>query len=244
MSEIFFNGPDGRIEAKYHQSADKTAPLVVVLHPHPLYGGSMNNKVVYNLFHKFAENGFSVLRFNFRGVGRSIGKYDNGVGEMADAATALDWIQLQNPDARSCWICGFSFGAWIGMQLMMRRPEIEGFVSVSPPANMYDFSFLSPCPASGFITQGDLDSVVPENIVATLAGKLAKQKGINVQYKMIKGADHYYRTKMDELMVAVDGYIKERIANAVYKRPSKPDRKRRSSGAASLVAREMEDEVA
>ena len=144
MAEIFFNGPEGRVEAKYHQADDKTAPLAVVLHPHPLYGGSMNNKVVYNLYHNFADNGFSVLRFNFRGIGKSLGKYDNGIGELADAAAALDWIQVQNPDARSCWICGFSFGAWIAMQLMMRRPEITGFVSVSPPVNMYDFSFLTP----------------------------------------------------------------------------------------------------
>jgi alpha/beta superfamily hydrolase len=229
MAEIFFNGPEGRVEAKYHQADDKTAPLAVVLHPHPLYGGSMNNKVVYNLYHNFADNGFSVLRFNFRGIGKSLGKYDNGIGELADAAAALDWIQVQNPDARSCWICGFSFGAWIAMQLMMRRPEITGFVSVSPPVNMYDFSFLTPCPASGLITQGDLDSVVPEAGVGSLAQKLNKQRGIDVNYTLIQGADHYYRAKMDELSQTVDGYIKNRLSTAVYKRPSKPDRKRRSS---------------
>lgn len=228
MAEIFFNGPEGRVEARYHSAGNTQAPLAVVLHPHPLYGGTMNNKVVYNLYQNFVNNGFSVLRMNFRGVGRSQGKYDNGIGELADAASALDWIQLQNPDSRSCWICGFSFGAWISMQLMMRRPEIDGFVSVSPPVNMYDFSFLSPCPASGIITQGDLDSVVNEPAVAALGQKLNKQRGIEVQYSMISGADHYYRTKMDELNETIDGYIKQRLANAVYKKPSKPDRKRRS----------------
>ena len=228
MADIFFSGPEGRIEGKYHQSENKQAPLAVVLHPHPLYGGTMNNKVVYQLYHLFANNGFSVLRFNFRGVGKSLGKYDNGIGELADAASALDWIQLQNPDARSCWIVGFSFGAWISMQLMMRRPEIDGFVSVSPPVNMYDFNFLSPCPASGMITQGDLDSVVPHANVQILADKLNKQRGVNVEYNLIGGADHYYRTKIDEMSAAVDGYIKQRVASAVYKKPSKPDRKRRS----------------
>lgn len=228
MADIFFNGPEGRIEARYHYSGNTQSPLAVVLHPHPLYGGTMNNKVVYNLYQNFVNNGFSVLRMNFRGVGRSQGKYDNGIGELADAASALDWIQLQNPDSRSCWICGFSFGAWISMQLMMRRPEIDGFVSVSPPVSMYDFSFLSPCPSSGLITQGDLDSVVAEPNVAALSQKLNKQRGIEVQYNLIHGADHYYRTKMDELNETVDGYIKERLANAVYKKPSKPDRKRRS----------------
>ncbi|PIR32011.1 MAG: alpha/beta hydrolase [Alphaproteobacteria bacterium CG11_big_fil_rev_8_21_14_0_20_44_7] len=240
MAEIFFNGPEGRLEGRYNQSADPTAPIALVLHPHPLYGGTMNNKVVYNLHHNFASNGFSVLRMNFRGVGRSQGKYDNGIGELADAASALDWIQLQNPDARGCWIVGFSFGAWISLQLMMRRPEIEGFVCVSPPANMYDFSFLSPCPASGLVTQGDLDSVVPEEVVARLAEKLNKQRGVDIDYKLIGGADHYYRTKLDELMEEVDSYVKDRLANAVYKRPTKPDRKRRSK--AAIAAEEMDDE--
>jgi alpha/beta superfamily hydrolase len=189
----------------------------------------MNNKVVYQLYHVLKDNGFSVLRFNFRGVGKSVGKYDNGIGELADAASALDWIQLQNPDARSCLIVVFSFGAWIGMQIMMRRPEIDGFVSVSPPVNMYDFNFLTPCPASGIITQGDLDSVVPNASVQILADKLNKQRGVNVQYSLITGADHYYRTKIDDLSAEVDGYVKDRLAKAVYKRPTKPDRKRRSA---------------
>ncbi len=104
----------------------------------------MNNQVVYALYYMFVERGFSVLRFNFRGVGRSQGYFDNGPGELADAASALDWLQLQNADSRSCWIAGVSFGTWIAMQLLMRRPEIDGFVCVAPPANLYDFSFLAP----------------------------------------------------------------------------------------------------
>src|SRR3546814_10687549 len=90
----------------------------------------MNNKVVYSLYQTFVARGFSTLRFNFRGVGRSQGVYTGGEGELSDAATALDWLQTYNPNARYCWIAGFSFGAWIGMQLLMRRPEITGFVSV------------------------------------------------------------------------------------------------------------------
>lgn len=227
MAEIFFNGPEGRIEGRYHQADDRSAPLALVLHPHPLYGGTMNNKVVYNIYQSFAQNGFSVLRINFRGVGKSQGKHDNGAGELSDAASALDWMQIQNPDARSCWISGFSFGAWISMQLMMRRPEIDGFVCVSPPANMYDFSFLSPCPSSGLVTQGNLDSVVPEETVAKLVERLSRQKNIKVDYRLIKGADHYYREKMDEFNATLDEYIKLRLMSAVYKRPVKPDRKRR-----------------
>ena len=121
----------------------------------------MNHQIVYQLYYAFVHRNFSVLRFNFRGVGRSQGSFDHGTGELSDAASALDWAQTINPEARSCWIAGFSFGAWIGMQLLMRRPEIEGFISVAPPANLYDFSFLAPCPSSGLIIHGDKDAVVP-----------------------------------------------------------------------------------
>ena len=227
MPEIFFSGPEGRIEGRYHHSETKGAPLVVVLHPHPLYGGTMNNKITYNLFHSFVRAGFSALRFNFRGVGKSQGKFDDGIGEMADAATALDWIQQQNMDASACWLAGFSFGSWISMQLLMRRPEINGFISVSPPANLYDFSFLSPCPTPGLITMGDKDEVVSESSVSKLATKLAGQKGANLEYKIISGADHYYRNHLEDLNDIVDDYIARRLTDSPQNRRVRPDRKRR-----------------
>ena len=114
----------------------------------------MNNRVVYNLHYCFFNLGFSCLRFNFRGVGKSEGEFDDGLGELADAASALDFLQTHTPNSTSCWVIGFSFGSWIGMQLLMRRPEISGFISVSPPANSYDFSFLAPWPSSGLIVNG------------------------------------------------------------------------------------------
>jgi hypothetical protein len=179
------------------------------------------------MYHIFAQNGFSVLRFNFRGVGKSQGKYDEGVGELSDAATALDWLQMQNPDAPTCWISGFSFGAWIALQLLMRRPEIEGFAAISPPANMFDFSFLSPCPAAGIITQGDKDTLVPEEAVAKLAAKLSGQHGSNIEYRPIPGADHYYRGVEESLGSVVNDYIVQRMTDFKQKRKVRPDRKRR-----------------
>ena len=172
----------------------------------------MNNKVVYALYHVFAEHGFSVLRFNFRGVGRSQGKFDRGEGELSDAAAALDWLQTYNVNASSCWIAGFSFGAWIGMQLLMRRPEITGFISVAPPANIYDFSFLAPCPTSGLIVQGDADEIAAEPAVATLANRLAHQRNITVDYKLIRGATHFFNDKMEEMGKAVDQYLNKSFA--------------------------------
>lgn len=227
MAEVIFTGPEGRIEGRYHQSANKGAPIAVVLHPHPLYGGTMNNKIVYKIYHAFVDNGFSVLRFNFRGVGRSQGKYDEGLGELTDAASALDWIQLQNPDASTCWIAGFSFGSWIALQLLMRRPELEGFVAVSPPANLYDFTFLSPCPAAGMIVQGNRDDVVSEESVSKLAQKLSSQKGAQLEYHVVEGADHYFRNAEGELNHLLHDYIARRMSDFSQKRKIRPDRKRR-----------------
>ena len=96
--EIFIPGPAGRLEAKYYKSKKKTSPIALILHPHPQYGGTMNNKVVVETFNTFMENEFSVCRVNFRGVGKSDGEFDNGQGELADAAAALDWIERENMD--------------------------------------------------------------------------------------------------------------------------------------------------
>ena len=207
MAEIIFNGPDGRLEGRYHKSTIKDAPIAVVLHPHPLHGGNMNNRVVYTLYNAFADSGFSVLRFNFRGVGRSQGSYDRGAGELSDAAYAFDWLQQVNTTSNLCWIGGYSFGALIAMQLMMRRPEIEGFVSVAPPADSEDFSFLAPCPSSGIIIHGEDDTNVPVESVKKLASKLDGQKNISVRFQSIKGTDHFFKDKIEELSSAASTYI-------------------------------------
>ena len=110
-----------------------------------------------------------------------------------------------------CWVAGFSFGAWIGMQLLMRRPEITGFVSVSPPANMYDFSFLAPCPASGLITHGEHDDIVPQNSVTELIAKLAKQKDVIIDFQVLKGATHFYNDHLEELEQTTTTYLDRRI---------------------------------
>jgi alpha/beta superfamily hydrolase len=112
------------------------------------------------------------------------------------------------------------------MQLLMRRPELEGFITVSPPASMYDFSFLSPCPASGLIVQGNKDTVVQEESVSRLAAKLSSQKGGRVEYTMIPGADHYFRDQMEQLVETMDDYLIRRNEELLSPRV-KPDRKRR-----------------
>ena len=212
MPEVIFPGPEGRLEGRYHPQKAKDAPIAIVLHPHPQFGGTMNNRLVYNLHYTFFNMGFTVLRFNFRGVGRSQGEYDQGLGELSDAAAALDYLQTRNPNSKHCWVAGFSFGAWIGMQLLMRRPEITGFVSVSPPANMYDFSFLAPCPASGLIINGSADRVAPTQDTDLLVEKLHEQKGITITHQQIDGAGHFFEdSHMDTLQANVDTYVRRRL---------------------------------
>jgi uncharacterized protein len=227
MPEVIFSGPEGRLEGRYHHNENPISPVAVIMHPHPLYGGTMNNKVVYRLFQAFMKNGFSVLRFNFRGVGKSMGQYDEGIGELSDAATALDWIQNQNPEASTCWISGFSFGAWIAMQLLMRRPEIEGFVAASPPVGKYDFSFLAPCPSSGLVLQGDKDDIVNERDVARLVEKIQTQNYARVSYEMFAGADHYFRNSLDAFELAAAEYIRSRMIDFNASRQPAQNKKRR-----------------
>lgn len=212
MAEVIFNGAAGRIEGRYHQHARADAPIALILHPNPQFGGTMNNKVVYALYRTFADLGFSTLRINFRGVGRSEGSFDNGEGELNDAASALDWLQTVNPSASKCLIAGFSFGAWIAMQLLMRRPELDGFISVAPPADRYDFSFLAPCPVPGLILQGSKDDIVPFGYVAKLADKLQQQRGIRIDYTQIQDGDHFFSGKLPELCQSVETYVKQRLA--------------------------------
>jgi len=212
MPEVIFNGAEGRIEGRYHHSKKSSAPIALLLHPHPQHGGTMNNKVVYALYQNFVKRGFSTLRFNFRGVGRSQGQFDNGPGELSDAATALDWAQTYNPNAQTCWIAGFSFGAWVAMQLMMRRPEITGFISIAPPASIHDFSFLAPCPASGMILHGDKDDMVPPSSVEKLTQKLQKQKNIEIDYRIIKGCDHFFQNHLKEMNDHVEDYLDKNLS--------------------------------
>jgi alpha/beta superfamily hydrolase len=243
MPELIINGPAGRIEARYHHEPAGDSPIALILHPHPQFGGTMNNQVVYSLYYTFAQRGFSVLRFNFRGVGRSQGFWDGGPGELADAASALDWLQMVKPDAKYCWIAGVSFGTWIAMQLLMRRPEIDGFICVAPPSNLYDFSFLAPCPSSGLMVNGDKDRVVPSNSVAELTGKLKTQRGIKIDHEIVAGANHFFEDRTDELQGVVGGYLDMRLAKALKDRETQKEREKERE-AAREREREREREEA
>lgn len=213
MPEIMFAGPDGRLEGRYVHAKAPNAPLAVMLHPHPRQGGNMNNRIVHSLGKTFEGLGFSVLRFNFRGVGRSQGVWDGGIGELSDAAAALDWMQSLpgNAAPQAVWVAGYSFGAYVGMQLLMRRPEVTGFVSIAPPAAHYDFGFLAPCPCSGLVIHGGRDELSTEPATAKLIAKLNTQKGIRMDYRVFAEADHFFIDQCDAISAAVTEHVGRRM---------------------------------
>jgi len=209
MSELTIDGPAGRLEARFARGMHAAAPVVLILHPHPLFGGTLNNKVVFALHRAFRRHGFATLRLNFRGVGHSQGSYGDGDGEVADALAALDWLQRQAPQARQCWLAGYSFGAWITLRALLKRPDLDGFVTVAPPVNLFDFDFLdhAPCPVPGLILHGEHDDLVPEPRVAELAHRLARGRDAHIEYRRIDGASHFFEQHMDELARRLDHYL-------------------------------------
>lgn len=221
MTEVIFPGPAGRIEGRYVEPKRENAPIALILHGHPRAGGSMQDRVTVLQAMLFERFGFAVLRFNFRGIGRSQGVFDNGIGELSDAASALDHLQSINPNAEQCWVAGYSFGSWIGLQLLMRRPEIDGFIAVSPPANHYDLSFLAPCPASGLVVYGTRDSVAPAADVERAVSKIRTQKNIKVDHTPVDGADHFFRDALDKSIDLLPP-LEDRIRAYLTKRLGEP----------------------
>ncbi len=212
MPEVVIAGPAGRLEGRYNHSRAPRAPIALCLPPHPAHGGTMNNRLVYSMFHAFTRAGFSTLRFNFRGIGKSQGEWSGGEGELADAASTLDWLQMLNTNAREVWVGGFSFGGYVAMQLLMRRPEIDRFIAVAPPAHQFDFNFLAPCPSSGIIIQGEKDNVVPISSVDRLVDKLKLQKDITVDYHVMKDAGHFFQNEQADLDALIEDYIARELS--------------------------------
>ena len=205
MTEVLINGSQGKLQG-FYKHTENSKNIGLVLHPRKCTESSMDNNIVSSLFESFSNNNFSTLKINFRGVQKSEGEpEEDGLGELSDAATALDWLQEQNEDISSCWIGGIDFGAWIGSQLLMRRPEVIGFINIATPIKEFDFSFLSPCPASGLIIHPTKQIDIEQKNVITLVKKLSHQK-IKIVYKKIN-ADINFENKEKEIRKYSDEFI-------------------------------------
>ena len=192
-----FSGPAGDIEGLLDDPDAAPVGVAVVCHPHPLQGGTMQNKVAYMLARAFNDMGAVSLRFNFRGVGQSAGKYDEGRGETDDALAAIDWLTAQHPGL-PLWLGGFSFGSYVALRAQSRRP-VQRLVTVAPAVERFASSDIVPPTYPWLLVQGDADDVVSPQKVLAWARALAAPPRI----LEMPGAGHFFHGRLNELREAV-----------------------------------------
>jgi alpha/beta superfamily hydrolase len=195
IANLTLHGPAGDLEALL-QTGTRTVPglAALVCHPHPKHGGTMHNKVVHRVAGTMAELGAAVLRFNFRGVGKSAGSYAGGVGEVEDARAALAALRARQPVDR-LWVAGFSFGAGIATHLAAIEQGIERLVLVAPPVQRADLSVLRSLTVSKLVIQGTADRVCPFDALESQFATWAEPKRL----VPVEGASHFFDTKLSQL---------------------------------------------
>lgn len=202
VQPFFLAGPAGRLEALWEEPPVVRADLAaLVCHPHPLYGGTLHNKVVHHTARALQELGLPVLRFNFRGAGRSQGKHDQGRGEADDVRAVLDYLTERLPTA-GLVLAGFSFGAWVGLHVGCEDPRVRALIGVGLPANDSDFSYLARCPKPKLFLQGTHDPFGAPGPVEALLAEAAPPK----ELVWIEGADHFFDGHLEELRRAIRDY--------------------------------------
>ena len=161
LKRLTLPGPAGPLQAILHEREDQEPEIVaLVCHPHPLYGGTLDNKVAHRIAATLHELGAAVLRFNFRGAGESAGQFDHGAGELEDARVAFDWIAARHPRARR-WVAGFSFGSWVAARLAAGRTDVDQLILVAPPVTRSSFEVMVDSPVPKLVVQGTNDDVCP-----------------------------------------------------------------------------------
>ncbi|ETZ07319.1 hypothetical protein P618_200503 [Holospora obtusa F1] len=212
MSSTFMiPGPQGKIEVVYHTTKN-SSNVVLLASPHPKWEGLLDHSVIFTIYRSFVRCKFDVLRFNYRGTGKSTGTFSNGEGEISDAESCLNWLSDHYPPKARYWVAGYSFGAWIGMQILMRRPECERFVGVALRPNLYPFDFLAPCPHPGLIVHGTEDAVTPCDLVVRLAYQLSAQKrGKKINLKLVPDGDEKFSIHLRELEDIISQYIEKEM---------------------------------
>ena len=192
-----FLGPSGDIEGLLDDPDATPAAIAVVCHPHPLQGGAMQNKVTYMLARAFNDMGAFSLRFNFRGVGKSAGSFDDGRGETDDALAAVDWLMAQHPGL-PLWLGGFSFGSYVALRAQSRR-QVVRLVTVAPAVQRFETQDIVPPTCPWVLVQGMEDEVVSPQAVLGWARGLARPPRI----VELSGAGHFFHGRLNELREAV-----------------------------------------
>ncbi|MCL2629634.1 MAG: alpha/beta fold hydrolase [Alphaproteobacteria bacterium] len=207
MIDIIVQGSAGKLHGVYSKGVALNSPMAVIISGSSSKGRHMNDRISYAMFRAFADLGFATLRFNFRGNGMSQGNLGGVEEEIMDTATILDWIQNQNEESDKIWIAGYDTGVMVTLQSLMRRPEINGFVLVSPDTTSTDVSFLSSRPNKGLLIQG-ADEPYAALEFGTYLSKTLKSKGnIDVETLKLKGNDEKYATGLKSLYDNIKGYV-------------------------------------
>ena len=197
---VELNGPAGRIEGLLQEQAGVAhETIALVCHPHPLYGGTLHNKVTHRVAATLHARGAAVLRFNFRGVGTSEGVHDRGRGELHDSLAVLDWLRRRHPGA-AAWVAGFSFGSWVASRVAAAEAAVERLILVAPPVHTQTFEEMRTCPVPKLVIQGTADVVCkPENLERVYP-EWAPPKRL----EKVEGASHFFDRKLAELSEAIE----------------------------------------
>ncbi len=215
IKSLFLDGPAGRLEALLNAGAENATHAAVVCHPHPLFGGTLHNKVVFHTMKALNGFGFPVLRFNFRGTGLSHGQHDQGNGEVEDVRTALNWLDAEFH--LPLVFAGFSFGAAVGLRAACSDERVQALIGVGVPAipvaahtetpRTYTFDFLRDCDRPKLFVSGARDQFGPRAKLEALVTSAAEPKKLIV----IDGADHFFEGRLRELRETIEGWVRQEI---------------------------------
>ena len=207
---LFIPTTHGRLEAILKEtSGDSGRGVALVLHPHPLGGGTMHNKVVFRAAAALNEAGLATLRINFRGVGQSTGTHDEGFGEKEDVRSGLDYLAAQYPD-QEITLCGFSFGARVGLEVGIADDRVARLISIGTPVDKYDFSFLTNCRKPILFVHGELD----EYGNAERLREMVKKIEAPVRLEIIAGAGHFFDDRLDELKLVIRDWVESQLVGS------------------------------
>lgn len=212
IRSLFLDGPVGRLEALLNAGAEDATHAALVCHPHPLFGGTLHNKVVFHTMKALNSFGFPVLRFNFRGAGLSQGEHDRGGGEVEDVRTALDW--LDSEFHRPLIFAGFSFGAAVGLRAACADPRVRAAIGLGVPVvpvaadteepRVYTYDFLQECTKPKLFVSGARDQFGPRAKVEAMVASVPEPKKLVV----IEGGDHFFAGRLRELREAIENWVK------------------------------------
>jgi alpha/beta superfamily hydrolase len=208
IRSLFLDGPAGRLEALLNAGAPNAPFTAVVCHPHPLYGGTLHNKVVFHAMKALNSFGFPVLRFNFRGTGMSEGEHAGGVGEVDDARVALDWLEKEFK--LPIIFAGFSFGAAVGVRAAYADDRVRGLIALGLPAvavedRVYDFEFLRESTKPKLFVSGSRDEFAPAGKLEALVNTFSEPKKL----VRIEAGDHFFEGRLREMRDTIEAWVRE-----------------------------------